>query len=88
MEFRYLRGVTGPGIARAAAYDISGVVPGTHLAVPSPTPAWRWGGATEGFATGGVHASYLHLNWAGSPRTASRFVAAARVSEGMHHAHR
>lgn len=37
MEFRYLRGVTAPGIARAAAYDISDVVPGTHLAVPSPT---------------------------------------------------
>ncbi|WP_248492388.1 hypothetical protein [Tsukamurella sp. PLM1] len=29
--------MTAPGIARAAAYDISGVVPGTHLAVPSPT---------------------------------------------------
>ncbi|MET9325904.1 helix-turn-helix domain-containing protein [Tsukamurella sp. NPDC003166] len=29
--------MSGPGIARAAAYDISGVVPGTHLAVPSPT---------------------------------------------------
>lgn len=37
MEFRYLRGVTHPAIARAVAYDISGVVPGTHLAVPSPT---------------------------------------------------
>ncbi|CAM3592696.1 AraC family transcriptional regulator [Tsukamurella ocularis] len=37
MEFRYVRGVTAPGIARAAAYDISGVVPGTHLAVPSPS---------------------------------------------------
>ncbi|BDD83164.1 hypothetical protein TPB0596_29270 [Tsukamurella pulmonis] len=36
MEFRYLRGVTAPGISRATAYDISGVVPGTHLAVPSP----------------------------------------------------
>lgn len=36
MEFRYLRGVSAPGIARAVSYDISGVLPGTHLAVPSP----------------------------------------------------
>ncbi|WP_231857606.1 hypothetical protein [Tsukamurella pulmonis] len=28
--------MTAPGISRATAYDISGVVPGTHLAVPSP----------------------------------------------------
>jgi len=37
VEFRYLRGVSAPGIARTAAYDITGVLPGTHLAVPSPT---------------------------------------------------
>ncbi|WP_231703171.1 helix-turn-helix domain-containing protein [Tsukamurella asaccharolytica] len=29
--------MTAPGIARATAYDIGVVVPGTHLAVPSPT---------------------------------------------------
>lgn len=37
MEFRYLRGVSAPGLARTAAYEITGVAPGTHLAVPSPT---------------------------------------------------
>ncbi len=43
-----------------------------------PAPAWQWSAdGPEGFVQGGVHASYLHLNWAGSPQMASRFVAAA-----------
>ncbi|GAB4082412.1 cobyrinate a,c-diamide synthase [Modestobacter muralis] len=42
------------------------------------TPAWQWNAdGPEGFVTANVHASYLHLNWAGSPTMASRFVAAA-----------
>jgi cobyrinic acid a,c-diamide synthase len=42
-----------------------------------PTPAWQWSAAgAEGFVAGGVHASYLHLNWAGSPELAQRFAAA------------
>ncbi len=47
------------------------------------TPAWQWSAeGPEGFVQGAVHASYLHLNWAGSPAMASRFVAAAaRVPE-------
>jgi cobyrinic acid a,c-diamide synthase len=37
-------------------------------------PAWDSG---EGFVQDGVHASYLHLHWAGVPQVAERFVAAA-----------
>jgi len=41
-------------------------------------PAWAWHGAgPEGFVAGGVHASYLHLHWAGHPGIATRLVAAA-----------
>jgi cobyrinic acid a,c-diamide synthase len=43
-------------------------------------PAWQWraGNAivTEGFVDRTVHASYLHLHWAGVPGIADRFVAA------------
>jgi cobyrinic acid a,c-diamide synthase len=39
------------------------------------TPAWRWSGAEpEGVVQDRVHASYLHLNWAGTPALAERFV--------------
>ncbi|MER5636597.1 cobyrinate a,c-diamide synthase [Kitasatospora sp. NPDC002227] len=42
-------------------------------------PAWGWRGPdgtprTEGFVQGSVHASYLHLHWAGAPELASTFV--------------
>jgi cobyrinic acid a,c-diamide synthase len=41
-------------------------------------PAWQWqGGPAEGFVAGGVHASYLHLHWAGAPSIARRLVGAA-----------
>jgi cobyrinic acid a,c-diamide synthase len=40
-----------------------------------PTPAWQWNPDTpEGFVQGKVHASYLHLHWAGSPQIAKRIV--------------
>jgi cobyrinic acid a,c-diamide synthase len=56
-------------------------------------PAWQWSaGAPEGFVHGGVHASYLHLNWAGAPQLARRFVAscaAVRTERSeQRHAHR
>jgi len=40
-------------------------------------PAWAFGGKEEGFVRAGVHASYLHLHWAGYPDLARRVVAAA-----------
>jgi len=50
----------------------------THAApAAGATPAWQWSAAgPEGFVAGGVHASYLHLNWAGSPALAGRLVTA------------
>ncbi|WP_426560948.1 cobyrinate a,c-diamide synthase [Angustibacter sp. McL0619] len=45
-------------------------------------PAWQfrdtgYGGRTEGFASARLHASFLHVHWAGHPQAAQRFVAAA-----------
>ncbi|GAB2686613.1 cobyrinate a,c-diamide synthase [Thalassiella azotivora] len=47
-------------------------------------PAWRWAvdgvvAAPEGFAGATLHASYLHLHWAGRPQAAHRFVDRARA---------
>jgi len=45
--------------------------------------AWRWHGTEEGFVTGpsGVHASYLHVHWAGHPALARRFAASAAAAD-------
>jgi cobyrinic acid a,c-diamide synthase len=57
----------------------------TTVSPPSGTaPAWAWRDQPgEGFVAAGVHASYLHLHWAGRPEIAGRLVAAAsRTREG------
>ena len=61
------------------------------VATPSagPAPAWQWvDGAPEGFVSGGVHASYLHLNWAGSPQLVQRLVTACASRWENARAHR
>ncbi|MDQ0370800.1 cobyrinic acid a,c-diamide synthase [Catenuloplanes indicus] len=51
------------------------------LLAPRADAAWAWRGAEpEGFVTENVHASYLHLHWAGQPEIASRLVAAATAA--------
>jgi cobyrinic acid a,c-diamide synthase len=44
----------------------------------SDARAWLVEGRLEGFVRGRVHASYLHLHWAGTPTVPGRLVAAAR----------
>ncbi|CAM2904186.1 cobyrinate a,c-diamide synthase [Saccharomonospora xinjiangensis] len=41
-----------------------------------PNPAWEWDGRAEGFASASLHASYLHVHWAGHPAVARRFASA------------
>lgn len=36
-------------------------------------PAWQWDEHSDGFATPTLHASYLHVHWAGHPGVAQRF---------------
>ncbi len=72
----------GPSVLTPAGTAVRGhefhrttVVPGSPAA-----PAWSFGGREEGFVRAGVHASYLHLHWAGYPGLARRVVAAAAVA--------
>jgi cobyrinic acid a,c-diamide synthase len=51
----------------------------------SQEPAWLWRGhdgsaVAEGFASTRLHASYLHLHWAGAPEVPYRIVSAAARS--------
>jgi len=66
--------VTGHEFHRTTVHPRSGL-----LLSPAAGAAWQWRGADpEGFATPVVHASYLHLHWAGVPSLAGNVVAAAR----------
>ncbi|MEU4164213.1 cobyrinate a,c-diamide synthase [Actinoplanes sp. NPDC026670] len=65
--------VTGHEFHRTTVHPRSGL-----LLSPAGGAAWAWRGADpEGFATASVHASYLHLHWAGVPSLARNLVAAA-----------
>jgi cobyrinic acid a,c-diamide synthase len=45
-----------------------------------PTPAWSIGGVPVGFASPTLHASYLHVHWAGHPQLAQRFADAMHAA--------
>ncbi|MEV6346410.1 cobyrinate a,c-diamide synthase [Actinoplanes sp. NPDC051851] len=65
--------VTGHEFHRTAVHPRSGL-----LLSPAGGAAWAWRGADpEGFASPGVHASYLHLHWAGHRGLAERLVRTA-----------
>jgi cobyrinic acid a,c-diamide synthase len=65
--------VTGHEFHRTTVHPRSGL-----LLSPAAGAAWQWrGGDPEGFASPGLHASYLHLHWAADPGLARRLVAAA-----------
>ena len=54
----------------------------TAVTWEAATPAWTWTLAdgtdtTEGWSSPNLHASYLHVHWAGHPAHAARLVAAA-----------
>jgi len=49
--------------------------------VAGPSPAWRLGPDAEGWAGSRLHASYLHLHWAGVPSAAPGLVAACLAYE-------
>lgn len=69
--------VTGHEFHRTTVHPRSGL-----LLSPAAGGAWQWRGADpEGFATPAVHASYLHLHWAGTPSLARNVVTAARSAE-------
>ena len=66
----------GPGPVRGHEFHRTTVEPRAGAA-----PAWAvQDHAPEGWVHGGVHASYLHLHWAGVPGVADRFVSAARAA--------
>jgi cobyrinic acid a,c-diamide synthase len=66
--------VTGHEFHRTTVHPRSGL-----LLSPAAGAAWQWRGADpEGFATPDLHASYLHLHWAGTPSLARRLVERAR----------
>jgi cobyrinic acid a,c-diamide synthase len=71
--------VTGHEFHRTHVSPRSGLLtgPAPRAGAPADGAAWAWRDADpEGFVTGNVHASYLHLHWAGRPDIPRRLVAA------------
>jgi cobyrinic acid a,c-diamide synthase len=73
--------VTGHEFHRTAVHPRSGL-----LLSPAADAAWAWRGADpEGFASGSVLASYLHLHWAGRPEFAGRLLRTATARPAVPH---
>ena len=71
--------VTGHEFHRTTVHPRSGL-----LLSPAGGAAWAWRAADpEGFATPTLHASYVHLHWAGIPSVARRVVAAAAATHTL-----
>lgn len=75
--------VRGHEFHRTSVSPDSAASPGSAASAGGPaSPAWTMGARGEGFVRSGVHASYLHLHWAGSPAVAARVAdAAARAAK-------
>jgi cobyrinic acid a,c-diamide synthase len=82
--------VRGHEFHRTACAPAAGTTPatGSHHDSAELSAAWRWSGAdgsdrVEGFVRTRIHASYLHLHWAGVPAAAAGMVAAARTAASL-----
>jgi cobyrinic acid a,c-diamide synthase len=69
----------GGEAVRGHEFHYSQVEPGDGGDAAAWTLAARGRTWPEGFAVGGVHASYLHVHWAAFPQAARRLVAAAAL---------
>jgi cobyrinic acid a,c-diamide synthase len=77
---------TRGAVVQGHEFHRTAVTPAAATGASTGAPAWRWrdahgGEVVEGFVRGEIHASYLHIHWAGLPGAAARFVAAARAAE-------
>ena len=79
LGYRRARAVTSNVVAELGQevtgheFHRSTVTPGADSA-----SAWRWNDTTEGVTTPNVHASQLHVHWAGHPELAQRFAGSAQ----------
>ncbi|OAA29252.1 hydrogenobyrinic acid a,c-diamide synthase (glutamine-hydrolysing)/cobyrinate a,c-diamide synthase [Frankia sp. EI5c] len=74
-------GLTVPRAALPGAVAWQVDLPGAPARRSRPSrPSRAAGTVAEGFVHGGVHASYLHLHWAGVPGLVPRLVAAAAAA--------